>query len=263
MNPSHEYDGDFVDGNMFGIADAPWLPTYLDIVSNPSEYYQRFGFMQLEVPTDCPLTSALMPWMNTLFEGRFAFRYINRETLEQWQTSLQYNMDSRVHTLEHSLELYARHKDAMMEVFKHDTTTRTIDRAGTRKLDGTTGNTLTSTATGSVEGDSTATDRNTSSFHDTPDSAVNVQDVYNNGMTRAENYGTTASTSSTRDTRSDEATGTSQSNENTTDKITESIDNITMDDPNKQVEDACRIWRDLASEFVAGFEKNFMSILWC
>ena len=90
-----------------------------------------------------------------------------------------------------------------------------------------------------------------------------MQDVYNNGMTRQENYGTTARTSSTRDTRSDEATGTSQSNENTTDKLTESIDNITMDDPNKQVEDACRIWRDLASEFVAGFEKNFMSILWC
>ena len=111
--------------------------------------------------------------------------------------------------------------------------------------------------------ETTATDRNTSSFHDTPDSAVNVQDVYNNGMTRQENYGTTARTSSTRDTRSDEATGTSTSNENTTDKLTESIDNITMDDPNKQVEDACRIWRDLASEFVAGFEKNFMSILWC
>ena len=172
-------------------------------------------------------------------------------------------MDSRVHTLEHSLQLYAKHKDAMMDVFKHDTSTRTIDRAGTRKLAGTTGNTLNSTATGSEEGDTTATDRNTSSFHDTPDSAVNVQDVYNNGMTRVENYGTTARTSSTRDTRSDEATGTSTSDENTTDKITESIDNITMDDPNKQVEDACRIWRDLASEFVAGFEKNFMSILWC
>ena len=145
----------------------------------------------------------------------------------------------------------------------YDTTTRTIDRAGTRKMDGTTGNTLNSTMAGSEEGDTTATDRNTYSVHDTPDSAVNVQDLYNNGMSRQENYGTTASTSSTRDTRSDESTGTHQSNENTTDKITESIDNITMDDPNKQVEDACRIWRDLASEFVAGFEKNFMSILWC
>ena len=260
---NHEYDGDFVDGNMFGIADAPWLPTYLDIISNPSEYYQRFGFTQLEVPTDCPLTSALMPWMNTLFEGRYAYRYINRETLEQWQVSLQYSMDSRVHTLEHSLQLYAKHKDAMLDVFKHDTTTRTTDRTGTKKMDGTTAGTLASTVTGTEEGDTTSTDKNTYSVHDTPDSAINVQDIYNNGMARTEDYATTAKTNNTRDVRNDETTGTTQNNENTTDKLTESIDNISMENPNKQVEEACRIWRDLASEFVAGFENNFMSILWC
>ncbi len=260
---THEYDGDFVDGNMFGIADAPWLPTYLDIVSNPSEYYQRFGFSQLEVPTDCPLTSALMPWMNTMFEGRYAYRYINRETLEQWQTSLQYNMDSRVHVLEHSLQLYAKHKDAMLEVFKHDTSTRTVDRAGTRKSDSNSRDTATSTGTETQEGDSSATSNNTRTFHDTPDSAINTQDVYNNGMTKDNGYNTTANTSSGRTTRSDEGTRTAESNDTTTDKITESVDNITMDDPNKQVEDACRVWRDLASEFVAGFENNFMNILWC
>ena len=82
-------------------------------------------------------------------------------------------------------------------------------------------------------------------------------------MARTEDYATTAKTNNTRDVRNDETTGTTKNNENTTDKLTESIDNMTMENPNKQVEEACRIWRDLASEFVAGFENNFMSILWC
>lgn len=263
MNPGHEYDGDFVDGNMFGIADAPWLPTYLDIISNPADYYQRFGFMQLEVPTDCPLTSALMPWMNTMFEGRYAYRYINRETLEQWQTSLQYNMDRRVYTLEHSLQLYAKHKDAMLKVFRHDTSTRTIDRSGTKTSELTSSDNSEASGTQNNEQDSTDTTRGTSSVHDTPDSSINIQDVYNNGMTRNESYATNANTSSQRNTSTSVSTTNRSGNDTTTDKITESIDNITMDDPNKQVEDACRVWRDLASEFVAGFENNFMNILWC
>lgn len=204
------------------MTDGPWLPTYLEIISEPSEYYQKFGFEHISIPTDCPLVSSLKPWMDTLFLERYAFRRINRETLEQWQVALQRRFDFGVHKLEHSLALYDEHADRLLEVFHTDVETRTATTEGTAN--------------------SSSVSSGRDSFHDTPDSTVNVSDTYNNGMTKRSvtQSGTTGNTLSLTETKTREY----------------------IDDPIGQIDNAVDQWRDLVSEFIAGFEDSFLNIFW-
>lgn len=97
-----------------------WLPTLQDIIVRRDDlevgsYYQRFGFDKLVVPDDCPHVIERMDTLETLFNERYGFRMINKETLEQWQISLQTKFDRFVHVYERAYVLYQKYETEMLD----------------------------------------------------------------------------------------------------------------------------------------------------
>ena len=155
----------------------PWLPTLQDIEKRKDDiengpYYSKFGWEQLEVPTDCPIVAGRMADLKTLFDERYAFRMINSETLEQWQIRLQSRFDRYVHIYERAYMLYSHYDQDMIDDMKGGES-RTISRS----------------SSGSESGDV----RNVN----TPDSATNADDHY--ADSRSKSSGTSSSTESITD----------------------------------------------------------------
>jgi len=104
----------------FSDAYAPWLPTLQDIEvrkDDPelADYYQRFGFDNLEIPDDCAHVIARKDRLKELFNERYAFRMINQETLERWQIRLQTKLDRIVRVYERAYALYEKYDTEMMD----------------------------------------------------------------------------------------------------------------------------------------------------
>ena len=97
-----------------------WLPTLQDIIVRQDDvdlgsYYKKFGFGQLVVPDDCPHVADRMDTLKTLFDNRYGFRMINKETLEQWQIALQNNFDRVVRIYERAYVLYEKYEQEMLD----------------------------------------------------------------------------------------------------------------------------------------------------
>ncbi len=97
-----------------------WLPTLQDIIVRQDDvdlgsYYKKFGFEQLVVPDDCPHVADRMDTLKTLFDNRYGFRMINKETLEQWQIALQNNFDRVVRIYERAYVLYEKYEQEMLD----------------------------------------------------------------------------------------------------------------------------------------------------
>ena len=87
--------------------DDVWMPELCDVEqlkqsSDPAtaEYYGRFGWENLEVPSDCVVVAARMAWLKTRFDSRYAFRMLSAETMERWQVRLQNSFDVTVRRYE-------------------------------------------------------------------------------------------------------------------------------------------------------------------
>lgn len=231
----------------FGAADAPWLPTVLDIERLKADgdvserlYYSRFGFDQLEVPETAVHVSKRFRTLEQRFMQVYGWRQIGYETLEQWQVKLQEIMDANVDRFERAYALYETNRDAMMtDVLpgrKVTTLSDSMDGGKDSRKD-------VSDSNDTVKG------RNRSS--DTPDSRINESDDY------AGEISLTDSTSiGKRDTESTTSYGrTNKVNISTTEQLTGTqilqAVNISIDD-----------WRDIDTAFVGEFGKVFLNIFW-
>ena len=146
--------------NDFGYGLAIHLDTYLPTLAEikgwaqgddeQALYFQQFGWNQLEVFPDCPRVQARMPDLQLLFEEKYAFRQVNRETMEQWQVSLQTKFDSYCRKMEYAYELRDRYLAKV---------TDSVGAAGR--------------VTELHEGQDVSTVDNKQTFVDTPESAVN------------------------------------------------------------------------------------------
>ena len=98
-----------------------YLPTLAEIKGwaqgddEQAQYFKQFGWNQLEVFPDCPRVQARMPNLQLLFEEKYAFRQVNRETMEQWQVSLQTKFDSYCRKMEYAYELRDRYLEKVAD----------------------------------------------------------------------------------------------------------------------------------------------------
>ena len=146
-----------------------YLPTLAEIKGwaqgddEQALYFQQFGWGQLEVFPDCPRVQARMPDLQLLFEEKYAFRQVNRETMEQWQVSLQTKFDSYCRKMEYAYELRDRYLSKVSD---------SVGAAGR--------------VTELHEGQDVSTVDNRQTYVDTPDSIVNKSLQYADSLTKDE-----------------------------------------------------------------------------
>lgn len=145
-----------------GVFTDSYLPTLAEILGWATEgtdeekaYYSQFGFGQLEVFSECPIVASRMDRLELLFNEKYDFRQINRETMEQWQISLQTRFDGLVRSIEHMYELQNQYQS--------------MADSGLVK---TTGQTVTHSGSDVAESEGSQT------YTDTPDSVINAGKDY-------------------------------------------------------------------------------------
>lgn len=129
----------------FGDAELPWLPQLVDIEnfkvnSDDPDYWKKFGWEALEVPTDCARVRGRMTILKTRFDERYANRMVNAETMERWQIRLQNRFDEVVARYDRMYELYLRYDSDMKEdILSGDktVTTSTAQAGGSDTSEGT------------------------------------------------------------------------------------------------------------------------------
>lgn len=163
--------------------DEPWNPKLVDILykarhgsADEQTYYSKFGLSAAE--WDSTLTDLAQHKDNIvkLFEERFAFRMINRETLEQWQIRLQTVLDEEGPRADRAFRLYRLNSadiDNMLNGAEQTTFNNLKDELG-------------------------GTDRGKTSNVNTPDAVVNASDQYADNLSKSENtYGRTSTRTGT------------------------------------------------------------------
>lgn len=164
------------DDEEMGVFVDSYLPTLAEILGwategtdEEKEYYSQFGFGQLEVFSECPIVKSRMDRLELLFNEKYDFRQINRETMEQWQISLQTRFDGLVCSMEHMYTL--------QNIYQNE-----IDQ-NLRKRD---------TETTTHGGEDAAASSGTQTYTDTPDSVINAGSDYADSVQKTS--GTTKTT---------------------------------------------------------------------
>ena len=274
--------------------DDSYMPKLIDIIGwqnsedeRTKTYYGKFGFRQLVVPSDCPNVSERFGTLCDLAEGRYAFREINRETMEQWQISLQSRFDAVVHTFEHSYAMQKKWQSVIDESLtkateilhsesKEDTKsdTRTDTSSESNETNRTDSREDSSTTSGTDSRTENKSETSKKTFVDTPDSAVNETLQYADSIEKTESTGEGTSSGSTSGTSSgtssgsskDTSTGTSSGSSTGSSKGTSSgsATDILTDYRNLQSEMDKIIdgYRDIDILFVSKFENNFLNVFY-
>lgn len=208
--------------------------------SGPTEkgylYYDRFGLDRVEIPADCPRLTAVMPRAVTMFNERYAYRMLNSETLEQWQTRLQHVADLNVYRYERALTLYATNAEELANVLEKKVTVRDYESRNSGSDSTTYGRK--DTFAGSVKN------------IDTPDSAINASDDYADSLTKSDNSNTASGTDTLthglKNEIDDTVTETREPEGGFVPALNDSID----------------AYRDITADFVREFENNFLNVFW-
>lgn len=164
-----------------------FMPKLIEIIGwqnsadkKTAAYYAKFGFRKLVPPSDCPNLTERWSTLCNLAESRYAFREINRETMEQWQISLQSRLDAVAHTFEHSYAIQKRWQATVDEsptkstVNQHSEVHNASNSSSGKKI-----------------------------YVDTPDSAVNDTLRYADSVDQTTASGTSSSSWSSSDTVTD------------------------------------------------------------
>ena len=233
---------------LFGDADLPWVPTLIDVekakTGPDGEYWRRFGWEQLEVPEDCPITLARMPFLKVRFDERYSNRMLNQETMERWQIRLQNRFDEVVHRYERAYRLYNQHSAKIDEGALPGTL---------REIEGSFENTSASSTESDSSGSDTTTATGRNRAGQSPDQSINELSAYATAVSDSTSESTTTTTGGTKGSSTDNASG----NTHTTDRST-----VTGAVLMENLNDAIEGYRDIDTEFVKAFENNFMNIFW-
>lgn len=182
-------------------ADAPWNPKLVDILykaangdADERAYYSKFG---LSAAVWNPALTNLVAHQGDIvrmFNEKYAYRMVNRETLEQWQVRLQYILDVEGPKADRAFKLYNDHRLEMDRVAETEKTTYD-------NLKDTMG----------------GTDTSKNTMTDTPDAIVNDTDGYADTVTKGRtDYGRTNTRTGSVET---ERTPLGGSTENVNDNI--------------------------------------------
>lgn len=213
------------ENGMYPDADAPWLPTYADLIvrqgdeQGPATDYNRYGWNALVVPSDCPYVSNRMETLNTRFEQRYCDRMIAYETWDLWQIKLQERFDSVVYIYNRAYKLYNENASDMDNAVPG----RTLVTNDQNKAGGS---------------DSRAYKSKES---DTPSSAINESDDFAGSIRKDETTDTYGRTDTRDSTVTEKVTGAG-----ITDAVNQTIDG----------------WRDLDTRFIDEFQDLFAKVWW-
>lgn len=172
-------------------ADAPWNPKLVDILykaahgdADERAYYSKFGLAAAVWNSRLTNLSSHREEIIMLFNERYADRMVNRETLEKWQTRLQYIMDTE-----------APRYDRAFNMYNSKVTT------GVTQKETVTFNNLKDQLGG--------TDTSKNTMTDTPDAIVNDSDGYADSVAKNRtDYGRTSTRSGSFTTEHDPEGGT-------------------------------------------------------
>lgn len=210
----------------FPEADAPWLPTLMDIEVRKERGlpgYDRIGFAQLVLPSDVPLITARWEELTVRFNERYAYRMIAQETLERWQHRLQNRLDEIVRPYERAYTLIRDNETAMKELHNGHVYTETNESERERNVH--------------VSG-------NNESLHaETPYTSVN----------RSGRYGDSTDKGSHSETTGEDATDSHSRESTRRDTGLYLQENVF-----RAIDD----WRDLDTAFVSEFENLFLNVWW-
>lgn len=210
----------------FTEAFEPWDITLNAVRQKGTEdaYFAKFGLEQCEWPTG-PRIQANKNEIIRQFNGKYGYRFLGYETLEEWQNMLQQTLDEIAPEFERAFGLYFSNAEAIANVSKGRTVTYNNLKDQESGTTGTTGK-------GSVS--------------ETPDAAVNLLDD------STENYVTNASRNSNTVTHGRASTRTGSVTEDDAPEGGELLNvNANID-----------AWRNLVRDFVGRFEKHFSKIYW-
>ena len=213
------------ENGMYPDADAPWLPTYADLIvrqgdgQGPVTDYNRYGWNALVVPSDCPYVSNRMKQLNNRFEQRYCDRMIAYETWDLWQIKLQEMFDSVVYVYNRAYKLYEENSDAMDNAVP--------------------GRTVVSNDHSMAGGSDSRALKSKES--DTPSSAINESDDFAGSIRKDETTDTYGRTDTRNSSMTEKVTGAG---------ITDAV-NQTIDD-----------WRDLDTRFINEFQDLFAKVWW-
>ena len=210
--------------------DEIWIPTlneveYLKSHGSPEEqaYYSKFGWEQLEVPSDCDRVLDRMRTLKIRFDERYGGRMLGQETMERWQIRLQNKFDEVVYKWDRAYELYANNQQSMLVNIIDG---RIVSNGSSSNID--------------ITDDTVNTSKN--KVIDTPDSAINDNSdyadvVYHNNASRR-NTGT-------RNNRT-----TSNSKEEVMGNLIDKVNSTALK------------WMDIDTMFIKEFENNFLNIFY-
>lgn len=211
----------------FPEADAPWLPTLLDLEYRKSKGtpgYENIGFDNLVLDaTEHPLLTSAWARLTMRFNNRYANRMLNSETLQGWQVRLQNRLDEIADEYERAYRLYSEYSEEMDRLEEGWTNNRSIGiNYGGMDTDQFTG-----------------TDR----FANTPDTAINEYGAYGESVGR----------------KSDTSSRTYGKTETKTDNLTHVQTGLRMQ---MNVVKSFKSWVDLDTAFISEFENNFLNVFW-
>ena len=237
-----------MNDGLFYDADLPWVPTLVDVEKGKtgadSEYWSKFGWENLVVPEDCPITLGRMSILKVRFDERYANRMLNQETMERWQIRLQNRFDEVVHRYERAYRLYNQHSTKIDDGVLPGTL---------RELDGTYENTSDRSETSDSSGSNTSTSTGRNRTGESPDQKVNALSNYATVVADSSTETTTTNTGGSKGS----STANTSGNTHTTDRSTVT-GAVLMENLNGAIDG----YRDIDTEFVKAFENNFMNIFW-
>lgn len=211
----------------FPEADYPWLPTLLDIEIRKSEGkpgYANIGFDSLVLDDqEHPRLASAWTRLNMRFNGRYANRMLNSETLERWQIRLQNRLDEIVDEYERAYRLYEEYADDMDELHEgyENTTGQTDLNSGT-------------------DVHKTTLSRRTA---DTPDSNINESDAYAHSVSKV----------------NDELRTTYGKHVVKSGSLTHVQTGVRLQ---MNVVKSFKSWVDLDTSFISEFENLFLNVFW-
>ena len=237
-----------MNDGLFYDADLPWVPTLVDVekgkTGDEAAYWSKFGWENLVVPEDCPITLGRMSILKVRFDERYANRMLNQETMERWQIRLQNRFDEVVHRYERAYRLYNQHSTKIDDGVLPGTL---------RELDGTYENTSDRSETSDSSGSNTSTSTGRNRTGESPDQKVNALSNYATVVADSSTETTTTNTGGSKGS----STANTSGNTHTTDRSTVT-GAVLMENLNGAIDG----YRDIDTEFVKAFENNFMNIFW-
>lgn len=251
--------------------NGEWLPTLIEIEKwktdpDDADYWRRFGWDALDVPSDCPLVSARMAGLGVDFLGRYGARMVSYETMELWQAKLQYTYDRYVHVFERMYRLYDQYFQQLDQPIQKEVSRRIhyTEASGSDGVARVTSAQASGVDAVSHTGTSSTTGSNTGRHADTPDGTINLATDYGDEVSHSEtaDQRTDDLADSTTYGRKDDGTDDTTTTYGRADQGWDVEEHEYEGSAAERINEAIDKYRNIDDEFLGKFENMFLNIWW-